>query len=129
MSQPDTNTDNTITNNVDTDVVKNFLLSLQDKICIALENTDKQKKFTQEEWQRAGGGGGRTRVLEGGDIFEQAGVNFSHVTGDSLPISATAKRPELEGRSFEAMGVSLVIHPKTPYIPTTHANVRFFIAE
>jgi coproporphyrinogen III oxidase len=137
MSQPDTNTDNNVNNNVnnnvgnnvDTDAVKKFLLSLQDKICLALENTDNGKKFIQEEWQREGGGGGRTRVLEDGDIFEQAGVNFSHVTGGSLPVSATSKRPELEGRSFEAMGVSLVIHPKNPYIPTTHANVRFFIAE
>ncbi|WP_198266434.1 oxygen-dependent coproporphyrinogen oxidase [sulfur-oxidizing endosymbiont of Gigantopelta aegis] len=117
MSQPDTN------------AVKQFLLSLQDDICQALENADQSKHFVQEEWQREGGGGGRTRVLESGAIFEQAGVNFSHVTGDSMPASATAKRPELEGRSFEAMGVSLVIHPNNPYIPTTHANVRFFIAE
>jgi len=121
MSQPDSQ--------VDTHAVKNFLLSLQDTICLALENTDKEKAFIQEEWQREGGGGGRTRVLEDGAVFEQAGVNFSHVTGGSLPASATSKRPELEGRSFEAMGVSLVIHPKNPYIPTTHANVRFFIAE
>lgn len=113
----------------DTAAVKQFLLSLQNDICSALESTDTTKQFIQEEWQREGGGGGRTRVLEDGDIFEQAGVNFSHVTGDSMPASATAKRPELEGRSFEAMGVSLVLHPKNPYIPTTHANVRFFIAE
>ncbi len=117
MSQPDPN------------AVKQFLLSLQNDICIAIENTDGTKKFILEEWQREGGGGGRTRVLEDGGVFEQAGVNFSHVTGDSMPASATAKRPELEGRSFEAMGVSLVLHPKNPYIPTTHANVRFFIAE
>ncbi len=113
----------------DTAAVKQFLLSLQNDICNALENTDSGKQFVQEEWQRDGGGGGRTRVLENGDIFEQAGVNFSHVTGASMPASATAKRPELEGRSFEAMGVSLVLHPKNPYVPTTHANVRFFIAE
>lgn len=117
MSQPDAN------------AVKQFLLSMQDDICLALENADQEKKFIQDEWQRDSGGGGRTRVLDDGKIFEQAGVNFSHVTGDSLPLSATAKRPELAGRSFEAMGVSLVIHPKNPYIPTTHANVRFFIAE
>ncbi|MCW8931947.1 MAG: oxygen-dependent coproporphyrinogen oxidase [Gammaproteobacteria bacterium] len=123
MSQPDSN------------AVKEFLLTLQNNICHSLEKADafvstqNAKTFTQEEWQREGGGGGRTRVLENGDIFEQAGVNFSHVMGDSMPASATAKRPELKGRSFEAMGVSLVIHPKNPYIPTTHANVRFFIAE
>lgn len=114
---------------IDTDAVKKYLLALQDNICLALESADQEKTFVQEEWQRKAGGGGRTRVLEEGAVFEQAGVNFSHVTGDSLPVSATSKRPELEGRSFEAMGVSLVIHPKNPYVPTTHANVRFFIAE
>lgn len=117
MSQPDPN------------AVKQFLLSLQDDICRALEIADQKEKFIQEEWQRESGGGGRTRVLNDGRIFEQAGVNFSHVTGESLPASATAIRPELEGRTFEAMGVSLVIHPENPYIPTTHTNVRFFIAE
>ncbi len=117
MSQPDPN------------AVKQFLLSLQNDICLALEKADQTKQFVEDEWQRDGGGGGRTRVLENGDVFEQAGVNFSHVMGDSMPASATAKRPELEGRSFEAMGVSLVIHPNNPYVPTTHANVRFFIAE
>ncbi|MCP3850340.1 MAG: oxygen-dependent coproporphyrinogen oxidase [Gammaproteobacteria bacterium] len=122
-------------NQPDSNAVKQFLLSLQNDICQSLEEidateTDKDvKPFTQEEWQHDGGGGGRTRVFEDGSIFEQAGVNFSHVMGGSMPASATAKRPELEGRSFEAMGVSLVIHPKNPYIPTTHANVRFFIAE
>jgi len=120
---------NNITSQVDKEAVKCFLLALQDKICLALENVDKERNFTQEEWQREAGGGGRTRVLEEGAVFEQAGVNFSHVSGTSLPASATAKRPELEGRSFEAMGVSLVIHPNNPYIPTSHANVRFFIAE
>ena len=80
-------------------------------------------------WQREEGGGGRSRVLKDGNIFEQAGVNYSHVFGANMPASATAHRPELEGRSFNACGVSLVIHPKNPHIPTTHANVRFFIAE
>ncbi len=78
--------------------------------------------------QREAGGGGRTRVLEQGDVFEQAGVNFSHVFGKRLPPSATAARPELEGRDFQALGISLVIHPRNPYVPTSHANVRFFIA-
>ncbi|STL76582.1 coproporphyrinogen III oxidase [Escherichia coli] len=75
------------------------------------------------------GGGGRSRVLRNGGVFEQAGVNFSHVHGEAMPASATAHRPELAGRSFEAMGVSLVVHPHNPYVPTSHANVRFFIAE
>ncbi len=117
MSQPDPS------------AVKHFLLSLQDNICRSLEQVDKQQTFFEDDWRRESGGGGRTRVLTDGGVFEQAGVNFSHVTGDSLPHSATAKRPELEGCSFEAMGVSLVIHPHNPYIPTTHANVRFFIAQ
>ncbi|MGU3847140.1 coproporphyrinogen III oxidase, partial [Vibrio diabolicus] len=75
------------------------------------------------------GGGGRSRVMRDGLVFEQGGVNFSHVEGKEMPASATAHRPELAGRRFEAMGVSLVIHPKNPYVPTSHANVRFFIAE
>ena len=116
-------------NQPDAEAVKRFLLSLQDDICLALEEIDQKESFKEEEWQRQDGGGGRTRVMAEGGVFEQAGVNFSHVMGDSMPASATAKRPELEGRSFEAMGVSLVIHPNNPYIPTSHANVRFFIAE
>lgn len=106
-----------------------FFLSLQDSICHAIENIDQKATFQQDNWQREAGGGGRTRVLTQGAIFEQAGVNFSHVYGDALPASATAHRPELSGRRFQAMGVSLVIHPLNPYIPTSHANVRFFIAE
>ena len=110
--------------------VKNYLLALQDSICLSLESVEKKAAFTEDLWQREGdNGGGRTRVLEQGEIFEQAGVNFSHVRGASLPKSATAHRPELEGRSFEALGVSLVIHPLNPYVPTSHANVRFFMAE
>lgn len=104
-------------------------MSLQDSICHAIENIDQKATFQQDNWQREAGGGGRTRVLTQGAIFEQAGVNFSHVYGDALPASATAHRPELSGRRFQAMGVSLVIHPLNPYIPTSHANVRFFIAE
>ncbi|MFZ2726585.1 MAG: oxygen-dependent coproporphyrinogen oxidase [Methylococcaceae bacterium] len=109
--------------------VKNYLLNLQDHICATLEGEEPQVRFTEDLWQRAEGGGGRTRVLSNGQTFEQGGVNFSHVSGFSLPPSATAKRPELAHRQFQAMGVSLVIHPKNPYVPTSHANVRFLIAE
>lgn len=111
--------------------VNDYLLSLQDFICNELEQLDGQARFAQDDWQRDGvdGGGGRTRVLTNGKVFEQGGVNFSRVSGDSLPPSATASRPELAGRSFQALGVSLVIHPHNPYVPTSHANVRFFIAE
>jgi len=113
----------------DLDAVKSYLLGLQDTICNGLTLLDKDKDFQQEQWQHENGGGGRTRVLSDGAVFEQAGINFSHVYGDSLPASASAHRPELAGRSFQAMGVSLVIHPVNPYVPTSHANVRFFIAE
>ncbi|MCE9688052.1 oxygen-dependent coproporphyrinogen oxidase [Shewanella sp. AS16] len=112
----------------DASVVKAFLLELQSQICDGLEVLDAEAKFVADSWTRAEGGGGTSKVLTGGAVFEQAGVNFSHVTGAAMPASATAHRPELAGRSFEAMGVSLVIHPKNPYVPTTHANVRFFIA-
>lgn len=113
----------------DKNQVKQFLLSLQDSICQQLAEADGGTDFAEDVWQREGGGGGRSRVLRDGTVFEQAGVNFSHVSGTHLPASATAHRPELAGRSFEAMGVSLVIHPHSPYVPTSHANVRFFIAE
>ena len=118
--------------------VKDYLLDLQDRICSALEEEDGTGRFLLDDWSRdhekheeepALRGGGRTSVLTHGAVFEQAGVNFSHVTGASLPPSATATRPELAGRSFEALGVSLVIHPENPYVPTSHANVRFFCAE
>ncbi|KIA79727.1 coproporphyrinogen III oxidase [Chromobacterium piscinae] len=111
------------------DAVKAILLDLQDRICAALEGADGDGRFVEDAWQREAGGGGRSRVLSNGAVFEQAGVNFSHVHGDALPASATAHRPELAGRRFEAMGVSLVIHPHNPHVPTSHANVRFFIAE
>ncbi|BAK78507.1 coproporphyrinogen III oxidase [Pseudogulbenkiania sp. NH8B] len=110
-------------------VVHAFLTDLQDRICTALQTADGGASFVEDSWQREQGGGGRSRVLTGGAVFEQAGVNFSHVTGDTLPPSATAHRPELAGRRWEAMGVSLVVHPENPYVPTSHANVRFFIAE
>lgn len=114
---------------VDKEAVKRFLLSLQDTICAALEKEDGSATFQEDAWERTAGGGGKSRVMRDGAVFEQAGVNFSHVFGDKMPGSATAHRPELAGRSFEAMGVSLVVHPKNPHVPTSHANVRFFIAE
>lgn len=109
--------------------VKSYLLGLQDHICSTLEGEEPEARFIEDNWQRPEGGGGRTRVLANGRVFEQGGVNFSHVSGINLPPSATAKRPELADREFQAMGVSLVIHPHNPYVPTSHANVRFFIAE
>lgn len=113
----------------DIEAVKYYLLQLQQNICDALQQEDGEKTFIADEWQREQGGGGCSCVLADGGVFESAGINFSHVFGDGLPASATAHRPELAGRSFQAMGVSLVIHPKNPYVPTSHANVRFFIAE
>jgi len=112
------------------DAVKAYLLDLQDRICAGLEAEDGSAQFEEDLWERdSAPGGGRTRVLTNGAVFEQAGINFSHVEGESMPAAATAHRPELVGRSFQAMGVSLVIHPHNPYVPTSHANVRFFIAE
>jgi len=109
--------------------VKSYLLNLQDSICTALAEEDGEAAFITDEWQRPEGGGGRSRVLAEGAVFEKAGVNFSHVMGENLPPSASASRPELAGRSYQAMGVSLVIHPRNPYVPTSHANVRLFVAE
>jgi coproporphyrinogen III oxidase len=111
------------------DNVKSYLLELQERICNALAAEDGGAGFREDAWERPEGGGGRSRVLEDGPVFEKAGINFSHVHGANLPPSATAARPELAGRSFQAMGVSLVIHPLNPYVPTSHANVRFFVAE
>lgn len=109
--------------------VISYLKNLQDRICQALEAADGGAHFAQESWQREGGGGGRSRVLRNGHVLEQGGVGFSHVFGEQMPASATAHRPELAGRNFNACGVSLVMHPSNPYVPTSHANVRFFIAE
>lgn len=109
--------------------VKEYLLSLQDRICSRLEQEDGEATFAQDEWQRPEGGGGRSRVINDGAVFEKGGVNFSHVFGKGLPPSATQARPELAGRTFQAMGVSLVMHPNNPYVPTSHANVRLFVAE
>ncbi len=114
---------------IDINQVKNYLLNLQDQICAALETHEPEARFIEDAWQRGEGGGGRTRVLSNGAVFEQGGVNFSHVSGFNLPPSATAKRPELVNRQYEAMGVSLVMHPGNPYVPTSHANVRFFVAK
>lgn len=106
--------------------VKSYLQALQKRIVAELEQLDGQAQFRSDAWERPGGGGGLSCVLTGGRVFEQAGVGFSHVFGDQMPPSATKSRPELAGRSFEAVGVSLVIHPQNPYVPTTHANFRFF---
>jgi len=113
----------------DVSSIKNYLLGLQDRICAALEQDDGRQQFREDAWERPEGGGGRSRVLTDGAVFEQGGVNFSHVFGKQLPPSATAHRPELAGRVWQALGVSLVIHPRNPYVPTSHMNVRFFIAE
>lgn len=114
---------------MDIDAVKDYLLALQDSICLELAEEDGAADFSVEEWTREAGGGGRSRVLSEGAVIEKGGVNFSHVMGENLPASASASRPELAGRSFQAMGVSLVIHPRNPYVPTSHANVRLFVAE
>ena len=109
---------------MDIEAVKHYLLDLQDRICAELEAVDGTARFVEDLWER-----GRSRILTDGAVIEKGGVNFSHVTGDNMPATATARRPELAGRSYQAMGVSLVIHPQNPYVPTSHANVRFFVAE
>ena len=110
-----------------TPAVRAFLAELHDGIVEALTRLD-GRAFRRDEWRRPGGGGGVSCVLEQGSLFERAGVNFSHVLGEALPASASAARPQLAGRGFEAMGVSLVLHPRNPYVPTVHMNVRFFVA-
>lgn len=114
---------------VDTEAVKQFLLKLQDSICLGLEELDGGEKFKTDQWDRDSGGTGITRVISNGNVIEKGGVNFSHVFGKAMPASATAARPELAGRAFQAMGVSLVIHPRNPFVPTSHANFRLFVAE
>lgn len=109
---------------VDIAAVKSYLLDLQDRICAALEQEDGKASFVEDDWGR-----GRSRIITDGAVIEKGGVNFSHVQGDAMPASATAHRPELAGRRYQAMGVSLVVHPLNPYVPTSHANVRFFVAE
>ena len=110
------------------DAVKDYLTGLQNRICAELESLDGKATFGSDTWERPGGGGGDSRILKQGEVFEQAGVGFSHVFGDQMPPSATRNRPELAGKAFQAVGVSLVLHPRNPYIPTTHANFRFFTA-
>ncbi len=114
--------------NINSEAVKDYLLDLQDRICKAMEEADGSAVFGEDKWNREKGGSGRTRVING-KVLQKGGVAFSHVFGDSMPASASANRPELAGSAFQAMGVSLVIHPENPYVPTSHANVRFFIAE
>ena len=109
--------------------VKVFLQKLQSEICKGLEGLDGSAKFRTDQWDRKGGGSGITRIISDGDVLEKAGVNFSHVFGKSMPASATVDRPELAGRAFQAMGVSLVVHPRNPHVPTSHANFRLFVAE
>ncbi len=109
--------------------VRRYLLQLQETICSALENEDGEARFVEDAWQRDEGGGGCSRVLSQGAVFERAGINFSHVRGQRLPTSASARKPELVGCRFQALGLSLVIHPLNPYVPTSHANVRLFVAE
>lgn len=109
--------------------VKTYLLQLQNNLCQMLEAEDDRALFKEDRWDRAEGGGGQTRILENGAVFEKAGVNFSHITGENLPTAALAQHTELAGRQFQAMGVSVVAHPQNPYVPTAHMNVRFFAAE
>ena len=121
-----------MTDTIDDDTiagVEQWLRGLQDRICAGLANLDGEAHFHEDVWTRTEGGGGRTRVMTAGAVFEQAGVNFSHVTGTTLPPAATVRRPALIGRGFRAMGVSLVVHPHNPYVPTAHANVRLLVAD
>ena len=112
----------------DTRVVETYLRSLQDRITTALETLDGNGRFQRDAWTRAEGGGGESRILHHGELFEQAGINFSRVYGKALPPSAAAQRPDLAGRTWQALGVSLVLHPWNPYVPTAHMNGRFFAA-
>ena len=114
---------------IEIEAIRSYLMTLQNSITDALCDLDSTLVLREDEWDREEGGGGCSRVMRDGDVFEQAGINFSHVFGDELPASATAHRPELAGRKFQALGVSLVIHPANPFVPTTHMNVRFFVAE
>lgn len=125
MTKPETSS----ASGVDTQAVKTFLLQLQESICSRLAEIDPSAQQVTDKWDRETGGAGISRVISGGEVFEKGGVNFSHVFGKAMPASATAERPELAGRSFQAMGVSLVIHPHNPMVPTSHANFRLFVAE
>jgi coproporphyrinogen III oxidase len=114
---------------IEIESIRSYLLALQNSITDVLCDLDSTLVLQEDEWDREDGGGGCSRVMRNGQIFEQAGINFSHVFGDELPESATAHRAELTGKKFQALGVSLVIHPANPFVPTTHMNVRFFVAE
>ena len=114
---------------IDSKKVKQYLLQLQDRLCQTFEVIEDGMRFREDLWERDSGGGGRSRVLSGGKKFEQGGVSFSHIYGDALPPSATSKRPRLTGRKFQALGISVVMHPLNPYVPTTHMNLRFFVSE
>lgn len=113
---------------IEIESIRHYLTTLQEQIMTALVKLDSKAVLQEDEWYREESGGGRSRVMFNGDVFEQAGINFSHVFGDELPASATAHRAELAGRNFQALGLSLVIHPLNPYVPTTHMNIRFFLA-
>lgn len=121
--------ENTNTSTIDSEAVREYLQGLQDSLCDNLAAIDTKQHFENDPWTRAEGGGGITRTLVNGAVFEKAGVGFSEVSGTKLPPSASAQRPELSGRSWHAMGVSLVMHPMNPHVPTSHANVRFFRAD
>ena len=114
---------------IDPNKFKDFLLQLQIEICDHLQQIDPSGKFKSDHWDRSAGGSGLSRVISGDGVFEKGGVNFSHVYGKAMPISASAQRPDLAGKPFEAMGLSLVIHPKNPFVPTSHANFRLFLAQ
>ena len=109
--------------------VKEFLLSLQEEICAALEKLEGEARFCRDEIERPGGGCSRPWVLSDGAVLERAAVNFTHTTGVRMPAAATQRRPELTGRSYEAVSVSLIVHPRNPYAPTSHANFRFFLTD
>ncbi|MCP4009529.1 MAG: oxygen-dependent coproporphyrinogen oxidase [Proteobacteria bacterium] len=110
------------------DTIKKYFQGLQQSICDGIEQLETTSSFETDQWQHANGGGGTSRVISG-SVIEKGGVNFSHVKGKELPAAASAKRPQMAGKPFEAMGVSVVIHPLNPYVPTSHANVRFFVAD
>jgi coproporphyrinogen III oxidase len=113
----------------DLSAVRAYLLDLQDRICLGLETEDGGAKFREDRLEGAGGALSRSRVLEEGPLFEKAAVHFTHARGPGLPPAATERRPELAGAPFQAVSVSLIVHPRNPYVPTSHANVRFFLAE
>ena len=117
------------TQSINLTAVEHYLRELQSSLCKSLENFESTERFISDSWERPEGGGGTSRVLAGGEVFESAGVNFSHIRGSSMPGSATARNPELAGRAYTAMGVSVVIHPRNPMVPTAHMNVRLFVAE